>query len=87
MEKQAIEEAEKEGETLPPGEIKLPMFKELQAKKRADAQKKFLEERVALENNLTDIEKQIQQIPHCPIARIMTGTRKPTKFMCVLLEK
>lgn len=62
MEKQAIEEAEKEGETLPPGEIKLPMFKELQAKKRADAQKKFLEERVALENNLTDIEKQIQQI-------------------------
>merc|ERR1712007_342285 len=34
LEKQVVEEAEQEGRTLPPGEIKLPMFKELQAKKR-----------------------------------------------------
>ncbi|KAL9188329.1 hypothetical protein ACHAXT_006707 [Thalassiosira profunda] len=39
MEKQAAEEAEKEGRTLPPGEIQLPMWKEQQAKKRANAQK------------------------------------------------
>lgn len=62
MEKQAIEEAEKEGRTLSPGEIKLPMFKELQAKKRAEAEKKFLEERAVLEKNVSDIEAQIQKI-------------------------
>ncbi len=62
MEKQATEEAEKEGRELPPGEIKLPMFKELQAKKRAEAEKKFLEERAVLEKNVSDIDKQILQI-------------------------
>eukprot|EP00580_Thalassiosira_gravida_P020027 CAMPEP_0201664602 /NCGR_PEP_ID=MMETSP0494-20130426/6012_1 /ASSEMBLY_ACC=CAM_ASM_000839 /TAXON_ID=420259 /ORGANISM="Thalassiosira gravida, Strain GMp14c1" /LENGTH=911 /DNA_ID=CAMNT_0048143393 /DNA_START=1 /DNA_END=2736 /DNA_ORIENTATION=- len=62
MEKQAAEEAEEEGRTLPPGEIKLPMFKELQAKKRAEALKSRDKERVALEQNVSDIEKQIQQI-------------------------
>eukprot|EP00804_Cyclotella_cryptica_P021885 CCRYP_000846-RA/>CCRYP_000846-RA protein AED:0.28 eAED:0.28 QI:206/0.85/0.87/1/1/1/8/1264/1475 len=62
MEKQAMEEAERAGQPLPPGEIKLPMFKELQAKKRADAEKKFAEERVSLEKNLADIEKQIRQV-------------------------
>lgn len=62
MEKQAVEEAEKEGRTLPPGEISLPNFKELQAKKRAEAEKKFLEEKVLLERNMSDIDKQILQI-------------------------
>jgi hypothetical protein len=62
MEKQAVEEAEKEGRTLPPGEIVLPNFKELQAKKRAEAEKKFLEERDLLERNMSDIDKQILQI-------------------------
>jgi len=62
LEKQVVEEAEQEGRTLPPGEIKLPMFKELQAKKRAAAQKKFLEERAQLEKNVSDIDKQILQI-------------------------
>ncbi len=62
MEKLAIEEAEKEGRTLTPGEIKLPMFKESQAKKRAEQQKKFLEERAALEQNVVDIDEQIMQI-------------------------
>ena len=62
MEKQAVEEAEKEGRALTPGEVKLPMFKELQAKKRAAAEKKFLEERAALEKNVSDIDKQIQSI-------------------------
>jgi hypothetical protein len=62
MEKQVIEEAERAGQPLPPGEIKLPMFKELQSKKRADAEKKFAEERLLLERNLSDIEKQIRQV-------------------------
>ena len=62
MEKQAVEEAEKEGLTLNSEEIKLPMFKDLQAKKRVEAQKKILEEREVLEKNVSDIEKQIQQI-------------------------
>lgn len=62
MEKQVVEEAEKEGRELPPGEIKLPMFKELQARKRAEAEKKFLEERAALEKNVADIDEQIAQI-------------------------
>ncbi len=62
MEKQTVEEAEKEGRTLPPGEIVLPNFKELQAKKRAEAEKKFLEERAMLERNMSDIDKQILQI-------------------------
>jgi hypothetical protein len=62
MEKQAVEEAEKDGRTLPPGEIVLPTFKELQAKKRAEAEKKFLEERALLEKNMSDIDKQILQI-------------------------
>ncbi len=62
MEKLAIEEAEKEGRTLTPGEIKLPMFKESQAKKRAEQQKKFLEERATLEQNVVDIDEQIMQI-------------------------
>lgn len=62
MEKQVVEEAEKEGRPLPSGEIKLPMFKELQAKKRAEAEKKFLEERAELEKNVSDIDKQILEI-------------------------
>lgn len=62
MEKQAVEDAEKEGRTLPPGEIKLPMFKELQAKKRAEALRARETERAELEKNLSDIEKQIEQI-------------------------
>lgn len=62
MEKQVVEEAEVEGRTLPPGEIKLPKFKELQAKKRAEAEKKFLTERAELENNVSDIDKQILEI-------------------------
>lgn len=62
MEKLAIEEAEKEGRTLAPGEIKLPMFKESQAKKRAEQQKKFMEERAILEQNVVDIDEQIMQI-------------------------
>jgi len=62
MEKLAIEEAEKEGRTLTPGEIKLPMFKESQAKKRAEQQTKFLEERATLEQNVVDIDEQIMQI-------------------------
>jgi len=62
MEKQEIEEAEIEGRTPPPGEIKLPMFKELQAKKRAEAEKKFLDVRAELEQNVADIEEQIEQI-------------------------
>lgn len=62
MEKQAVEEAELEGRTLPPGEIKLPMFKELQAKKRAEAEQKFIDKTAALEQNVADIEKQIEQI-------------------------
>ena len=62
MEKQVVEEAEKEGRSLPSGEIKLPMFKELQAKKRAEAEKKFLEERAELEKNVSDIDKQILEI-------------------------
>lgn len=62
MEKQAREEAEKEGRTLPEGDVQLPPFKELQAKKRAEAERKFLEERATLENNLSDIEKKIEQI-------------------------
>ncbi len=62
MEKLAIEEAEKEGRTLTPGEIKLPMFKESQAKKRAEQQKKFLEDRATLEQNVVDIDEQIMQI-------------------------
>jgi len=62
MEKAVREEAEKEGRTLPEGEIKLPMFKELQAKKRLDAEKKFLEERTALEDNLRNIDAQIEEI-------------------------
>ena len=62
MEKQVVEEAGKEGRSLPSGEIKLPMFKELQAKKRAEAEKKFLEERAELEKNVSDIDKQILEI-------------------------
>jgi len=62
MEKLAIEEAEKEGRTLGPGEIKLPMFKESQAKKRAEQQKKIMEERAILEQNVVDIDEQIMQI-------------------------
>lgn len=62
MEKQVVEEAENEGGELPPGEIKLPMFKELQAKKRAEAETKFLEERAVLEKNVSDIDKQIAEI-------------------------
>jgi len=62
MEKQAVEEAELEGHILPPGEIKLPMFKELQARKSIEAKKKFLAKRDVLEHNVTDIEKQIEQI-------------------------
>ena len=62
MEKEAVEDAEKEGRTLPPGEIRLPMFKELQAKKRSKAEEKMLEERAILEKNVTDLEKQIKQI-------------------------
>ena len=62
MEKLAIEEAEKEGRTLSPDEIKLPMFKESQAKKRAEQQKKFLEDRALLEKNVADIDEQIMEI-------------------------
>lgn len=62
MEKQMIDDAEKEGTPLPEGEIKLPMFNELQAKKRADAEKKFAEERATLEKNLSDIERQILEV-------------------------
>lgn len=62
LEKQVIEDAEKEGTPLPDGEIKLPMFNELQAKKRADAEKRFAEERATLENNLYDIERQILEV-------------------------
>lgn len=62
MEKQMIEDAEKEGKPLPEGEIKLPMFNELQAKKRADAERKFAEERATLEKNLSDIENQIAEV-------------------------
>ena len=62
MEKLAIEEAEKEGLTLNPGEFKLPMFKESQAKKRSEQQHKILEERATLEQNVVDIDEQIMQI-------------------------
>lgn len=62
MEKQMVEDAEKEGKLLPEGEIKLPMFNELQAKKRADAERKFAEERATLEKNLSDIENQIAEV-------------------------
>ena len=62
MEKAARDEAEKEGRALPEGEIKLPMFKDLQAKKRLDAEKKFIEERTALEDNLRNIDAQIEEI-------------------------
>ena len=62
LEKQEIEEAEKEGRILSPCEIKLPMFKELQAKKRAEVEKKFLEERAVLEKNVLDIDQQIKKI-------------------------
>jgi copper chaperone CopZ len=62
MEKQLIEDAEREGRTLPEGEIKLPMFNELQAKKRADAEKKYADERTTLEQNLSDIENQILEV-------------------------
>ena len=61
MEKQVVKEAEQEGRTLPPGEIKLPMFKELQAKKRAEAKTQFLEKRAMLEQNIADIKKQIEE--------------------------
>jgi len=62
MEKLAIEEAAKEGRTLTPAEIKLPMFQESQAKRRAEQQKKVLEERALLEKNVADFEEQIMQI-------------------------
>ena len=62
MEKLAIEEAEKEGRILTPGEIKLPMFNESQAKKRAEQRKKHLEEKAMLEQNVVDIDEQIMQI-------------------------
>lgn len=62
MEKQMIEDAEKEGKPLPEGEIKLPMFNELQAKKRAAAERKFAEERATLEKNVSDIENQIAEV-------------------------
>jgi len=62
MEKQLLEEAEREGRSLPEGEIKLPMFNELQAKKRAVAERKFAEERASLEKNLSDIENQILDV-------------------------
>lgn len=62
MERVVMEEAEKEGRKLPPGEIFLPNFKELQARQRSTAEKKFLEERAVLEKNVSDIDKQIQQI-------------------------
>lgn len=62
MEKQAVEQAEKEGRTLTTSEIILPNFKELQARKRAEAEKKFLEEKAFLEKNMSDIDKQILQI-------------------------
>ena len=62
MEKQALEEAEKEGRSIPPGEIVLPNFKELQAKRRAEVERHILEERSVLEKNVSDIDLQIQQI-------------------------
>jgi len=62
MEKQMVEDAENEGKSLPEGEIKLPMFNELQAKKRLDAERKFAEERSTLEKNLSDIENQILEV-------------------------
>jgi hypothetical protein len=62
MERVVMEEAEKEGRKLPPGEVFLPNFKELQARQRSTAEKKFLEERAVLEKNVSDINKQIQQI-------------------------
>mmetsp|Transcript_24578 Transcript_24578/g.50608 ORF Transcript_24578/g.50608 Transcript_24578/m.50608 type:complete len:1255 (-) Transcript_24578:97-3861(-) len=62
MEKQAIDDAEKEGRPLSPGDIKLPMFKDLQVQKRARAEKKYLEEKSALEKNVMDLEAQIKQI-------------------------
>lgn len=62
MEKLAVEEAEKVGRKLPPGEIILPNFKELRARRRAEAETKFLNERALLERNVSDIDKQILQI-------------------------
>ncbi len=62
MEKQALEEAEKEGRSLSPGEIILPNFNELQAKRRADAERQILEERAVLEKNVSDIDAQIRKI-------------------------
>ena len=62
MEKQMVEDAEREGKSMPEGEIKLPMFNELQAKKRVDAERKFAEERKTLEKNLSDIENQILEV-------------------------
>ena len=62
MEKQVQEEAENEGRMIPPGEIILPNFKELQAKRRAEAQRLVLEERAVLEKNVSDIDAQIHQI-------------------------
>lgn len=62
MEKQVIDDAEKEGRPLSPEEIKLPMFKDLQVQKRVRAELKYLEEKAALEKNVMDLETQIKQI-------------------------
>ncbi len=62
MEKQVMDDAEKEGRPLSPGDIKLPMFKELQVQKRARAEQKYLEEKAALEKNVMELEAQIKQI-------------------------
>lgn len=62
MEKQALEEAEKEGRSISPDEIILPNFKELQAKREAEAERQILEERAVLEKNVSDIDAQIRHI-------------------------
>jgi len=62
MEKQVLEEAEKDGRSISPGDIILPSFKELQAKRRVEAERQILDERAVLEKNVSDIDLQIQQI-------------------------
>jgi hypothetical protein len=62
LEKQAVEEAARGGRAIPPSEVTLPKFKELQAKRRAEAEHQILDERAVLEQNIVEIDKQILQI-------------------------
>jgi hypothetical protein len=85
MEKELIEQAEREGRTLAPEEIKLPMFNDLQAKKRADAERMFADERLILENNLADIERQIRQVQKA--LHDLDGTQPIKSFFQPVAEK